>query len=141
MTLFRRNGKREDYRGGRSEASIIEWIKKKTGPLSSHVDGSALKLLEGNVKRAIAYIGPMEGNLFEAHMGAAKNGEISDSFEFFHTTDISVAEHFGLHGAGIVILRNFDERVITYNGEHNAEALGAFASAKSTPRLINFDED
>ena len=139
--FFRRNGQRSDYGGGRNEASITGWIKKKTGPPSSPVDGAALKEKDGKVKRAIAYIGPLEGDLFEAHMGAAKNVALADSFEFFHTSDVSVAEHFGLHGAGVVILRNFDEAVTPYTGAHNAEALAAFAKTKVTARLINFDED
>lgn len=42
---------------------------------------------------------------------------------------------------GIVIVRNFDEQLTTYEGEATKEALVAFAKSKTTARLINFDED
>ena len=103
--------------------------------------GEALKEKSGKVKRAVAYIGPLEGDLFEAHMAAAKNVSLADSFEFYHTSDADVAEHFGLSGSGIVILRNFDDGVTPYTGAHTAEALGDFAKTLISPRLINFDED
>jgi len=57
-----------------------------------------------------------------------------------HTDDVSVFEHFGMSGAGIVVLRNFDEPVVHFSGSSVGD-LKNFASSHSNARLINFDED
>ena len=103
--------------------------------------GEALKEKNGKVKRAVAYIGPLEGDLFEAHMAAAKNVSLADSFEFYHTSDADVAEHFGLSGSGIVILRNFEEPVLRYTGPKNRTKLVEFIVKYSKPALTNFDQN
>lgn len=93
------------------------------------------------VKKAIAYIGPLEGKLFEMHMAAAKTASLADTYEFFHTSDESAFGDFDLSAPGIVVLRNFDEPILHYTGERTESALIEFAKSKTTARLINFDED
>jgi protein disulfide-isomerase A1 len=102
---------------------------------------AALKDKKGNVKKAIAYVGPAEGALFEMHMAAAKTPSLADTYEFYHTSDESAFGDFDLEHAGIVLIRNFDEPLLHYSGAHTTEALIEFAKSKTTPRLINFDED
>lgn len=119
----------------------MQWIKKKTGPPSEQVSGADLVGKKTTVKKAIAYIGPLDTELFAAHNAAAKDPAVADAFEFLHTSDESVAGDFGLSGPGIVIIRNFDENLTTYSGDATKEAIVAFAQSKLTPRLINFDED
>lgn len=136
-----RNGQRSDYTGGRNEATILSWIKKKTGPPSEALTAAALRDKKTQVKKAIAYIGPLEGKLYELHQTAAKNPSLSDTFEFFHTSDENAFGDFDLSAAGIVIMRNFDEPLVHFEGEHTDHGLLEWAKSKTTPRLINFDED
>lgn len=65
---------------------------------------------------------------------------MADVFEFFHTSD-AVGADYGLTEAGIVVLRNFDEPLLTYSGEATAAGITEFVKSKQVPRLINFDED
>lgn len=52
------NGQRSDYTGGRNEETIVNWIKKKTGPPSSEITGEQLAIKKLSVKKAVVYIGP-----------------------------------------------------------------------------------
>jgi protein disulfide-isomerase A1 len=104
------------------------------------LSGDAIKAKKGSVKKAIAYVGPLEGDLFDMHQNAAKVGDLADSWEFMHTDDVSVLEHFGMSGAGIVVLRNFDEPVVHFSGNSIGD-LKNFTASHSNARLINFDED
>jgi protein disulfide-isomerase A1 len=140
LTFFRSSGVKQDYTGGRSEETITSWIKKKTGPPSAPVTGEELAAKKSTLKRAVVYIGALEGDLYNAHIAAAKNPSLADTFEFLHTSD-AVGADYGLTGTGIVVLRNFDEPVLAYAGDATAAGLADFVSSKATPRLINFDED
>lgn len=134
------NGQRSDYTGGRNEETIVNWIKKKTGPPSSEITGEQLAIKKLSVKKAVVYIGPQDSELFAIHKAVAKNPAVADVFEFYHTSD-AVGADYGLTEAGIVVLRNFDENLLTYSGEATEAALTDFVKSKVTPRLINFDED
>jgi protein disulfide-isomerase A1 len=134
------NGNKSDYTGGRTADTIVSWIKKKTGPPSELKSGADLKAMQGDIKKAIVYVGALEGELFEAHQAAAATG-LGDAFQFLHTADADVASHFGLDGSGVVVIRNFDEALSAYSGAATKEALSAFAEGLQTPRLVNFDED
>ena len=131
---------RSDYTGGRTEDTIVNWIKKKTGPPSEQITGDQLAVKKGTVKKAVVYIGPLEGDLYNIHIATAKNPTLADAFEFYHTSD-AVGADYGLTGAGVVVLRNFDEPLLAYTGDATEAGLTEFVSSKVTPRLINFDED
>jgi hypothetical protein len=96
------------YNGGRTEDTIVQWIKKKTGPPSEQLTGEALVAKIGAVKKAVAFVGATDSALFAAHVAAAKDPSIAESFEFYHTTDETVAADLGLSGPGLVVIRNFD---------------------------------
>jgi hypothetical protein len=42
---------------------------------------------------------------------------------------------------GVVVIRNFDENLSTYDGDATKDGIVAFASLKKNARLINFSED
>jgi len=134
------NGNKSDYTGGRTSDTIVSWIKKKTGPPSELKSGADLKAMQGDIKKAVVFVGALEGELFEAHQAAAATG-LGDSFQFLHTADADVASHFGLDGSGVVVVRNFDEALSAYSGAATKDAIVAFAEGLQTPRLVNFDED
>jgi len=133
---FFRGGNATEYNGGRNEAAITGWIKKKTGAPSEVVSGTQFLQRKDKAKKAIAYIGPLSGAEFEAHQAAAKS-DLADVFEFFHTSDTVT----GFDGHGVWVLRSFDEPVLKFTGDANASALEAWARSKQTAKLINFDEE
>lgn len=135
---FFRSGQRSDYTGGRNEAGITGWIQKKLGPVSEELSGDAMKKLKDSATRAIVYVGPTSGDLYDTFILAAKS-ELGEPYQFKHTTDESVATEFGLDGPGISIIRNFDEKITPYKGGAKAEELVALGKSLKLARLMDFD--
>jgi protein disulfide-isomerase A1 len=97
------------------------------------------KTAEGRLN--LSYFGDLAGDLYDAFMGAAKNPAISETYQFFHTTDTACGEKFGLSGSGLALSRRFDDSPLQYSGEANSDAIVDFAKSSSVPILISFSED
>lgn len=85
------------------------------------------------------FFGDHEGAAFDNFMSAAKNSDL-EKFTFFHT-GAECAKDFGVEAPGVAISRNFDEPKVAYTGEHEVEALSAWAKANSVPTIFEFGED
>ena len=130
-----------DYGGGRTKDTIVEWINKKTGPVSLEVDCAGMETKAGEATLALSYFGAQEGDLWDNYMNAARNPAISEKFQFFHTTDGDCASKFGASAPGIGLSRRFDESPMGYAGAATEDEIVAFAKKASVPRLITFSED
>jgi len=135
------HGTKMDYTGGRTKDTIVEWINKKTGPVSAEVDCAGMESKAGEAQLALSYFGAMEGDLWDNYMNAARNPAISEKFQFFHTTDGDCASKFGASAPGIGLSRRFDESPLGYGGAATEDEIVAFAKKASVPRLITFSED
>lgn len=135
------HGTKMDYTGGRTKDTIVEWINKKTGPVSAEVDCAGMEAKTAEVDLALSYFGALEGDLWDNFMNAARNPAISEKFNFFHTTDGDCASKYGASAPGIGLSRRFDESPLAFGGAANEEEIIAFAKGASVPRLITFSED
>jgi len=72
-------------------------------------------------------------------MSAAKDPSV-EKFSFFHT-DKDCAADYGVTAPGAVIVRNFDEPKVVYDGDNDLEKLVAFMKANSTPTIFEFSDD
>jgi len=131
---FFNQGTKQDYTGGRTKDTIIDWINKKTGPVSTEVTCETMATKTAEAKLAISYNGALEGDLWDAFMKGAKNPSISEKYQFFHTTETSC-------GSGISLSRNFDESPLAYAGGLTEDEIVEWAKTASVPRLIEFSED
>jgi len=138
---FFNQGNKMDYTGGRTKDTIIDWINKKTGPVSVEVDCAKMESSTADAKLALAYFGSLDGDLYEAFMKGAKNPAISEKYTFFHTSDADCASKYGVAAPGIALARNFDESPLAYAGGADENAIVKFAKDSSVPRLITFSED
>ena len=135
------HGTKMDYNGGRTKDTIVDWINKKTGPVSAEVDCAGMESKTAEAQLALSYFGAQEGDLWDNYMNAARNPAISEKFSFFHTTDGDCASKFGAAAPGIGLSRRFDESPLGYGGAATEEEIVAFAKKASVPRLITFSED
>lgn len=103
--------------------------------------GSELNIKHNTVKKAIVYIGPLEGALYDLHQEASNVTEISDVWEFMHSDDLTVLPEFHLTKPGIIVLRNFDEPMLEYTGFTDLVSFKEFTEKKKQPRLIDFSEE
>jgi protein disulfide-isomerase A1 len=135
------NGTKSEYNGGRTKDTIIEWINKKTGPVSLEVDCAAMEEKTSESNLSVSYFGAQEGDLWENYMKSARNPAISEKFQFFHTSDGDCAAKFETSAPGVSITRRFDESPLPYSGAAVEDDIVAFAKGASVPRLITFSED
>lgn len=122
-----------DYTGGRTKDTIVEWINKKTGPISKEVDCDAMQAATADTKLALSYFGAFDGDLYNAFMSSARNPSISEKYSFFHTTDASCASKYGAKAPGISLSRTFDNSPVAYTGSSNEDEIVAFAKKASVP--------
>jgi len=134
-------GQKQDYTGGRTEDTIVNWIKKRTGPPSDEVDCDAMVAKTGDSKFAISYFGELAGDLYDAFMGAAKDAGLGEKAAFYHTTDADCASKFGASAPGVALSRAFDESPLAYGGAAATADVVSWAKAASVPTLIEFSED
>merc|ERR1712160_131719 len=87
----------------------------------------------------LVFFGDHEGAAFDNFMSAAKSPDL-EKFAFFHT-GAECAKDFGVEAPGVAISRNFDEPKVAYTGEHEVEALSAWAKANSVATIFEFGED
>ncbi|CEL96760.1 unnamed protein product [Vitrella brassicaformis CCMP3155] len=76
---FFRNGQAEEYDGGRTEPTIIEWIEKRTGPAVRVVTGEELeKLKKDKDILMVAFVKDQEAELFKTYEKVAdKNRDLA----------------------------------------------------------------
>jgi len=130
-----RNGKREDYTGGRTKDTIIQWINKKTGPASKELACDQFDQVKAQL--SAVFFGDFEGDLFNIFMDVAKS---SESFTFFHASSACAAEH-GAKINGVSVFRSFDSSPVHFDGEASFGALNQWLETSAIPMLINFSED
>jgi protein disulfide-isomerase A1 len=130
-----------DYNGGRTKDTIIEWLNKKTGPVSAEVDCAAMEAKTAEATLALSYFGAAEGDLWDNYMKSARNPMISEKYQFYHTSDADCASKFGATAPGVAISRRFDESPLAYSGAAAEDDIVAWAKGSSVPRLITFSED
>ena len=130
-----------NYNGGRTKDTIIEWLNKKTGPVSAEVDCAAMEAKTAEATLALSYFGAAEGDLWDNYMKSARNPMISEKYQFYHTSDADCASKFGATAPGVAISRRFDESPLAYSGAAAEDDIVAWAKGASVPRLITFSED
>jgi len=138
---FFNQGAKQEYTGGRTKDTIIEWVNKKTGPVSKEVDCAGMTTAVSENALALSFFGALEGEMYDAYIKAAKNPTISEKYSFLHTTDADCASGFGSPSTGLSLSRRFDESPLAYSGAASEEEIVAWAKTASVPTLITFSED
>jgi protein disulfide-isomerase A1 len=132
--VFFRNGKREDYTGGRTKDTIVQWINKKTGPASIEL---ACEFIKPTDSLSAVFFGDFEGELFSLFMDVAKSNE---GYTFFHSAGSCAAEH-GAKNPSVSVFRSFDQSPVHFDGDNTFAALSQWLDNSSIPKLITFSED
>lgn len=89
----------------------------------------------------MAYIGDLEGELFDIFMTAAKLDFLSMRYSFLHTSDTSCADIVGASAPGIGATRNFDDSPVGYTGGADLDEIVEWAKNTAIPKMIEFSEN
>lgn len=134
---FFTNGTPSEYNGGRTEAEIVSWMKKKTGPatksLSTVADVEAFST-EGEV--VVVYFGSNAAQIETFNKVAKSNDDIL----FGTTHDEEAFAKFEVKAGTVVLFKKFDDKRNDLTEEFTEESLKAFVSKNSSPLVMKFDE-
>jgi len=133
---FFKNGDKTgmEYGGGRTEDEIVAWITKKSGPPALSVSGAdaANALKEENDVVFVTF-----GEDTTVFLAAA------DSYDaaVFAVLDAEAAAALDVQSGSAVLLKNFDNGRIEYDGDNTAEDMVKFVKLEGIPLVSEFNEE
>jgi len=134
LKLFR-SGNPIDFDSGRSQADIVNWLQKKTGPVSVLIN--TVEQLEEFLKKAgsklIAFLAgdKDDSEEYKHWISTAQSGKIDD-FLAAHVTDKAL---FGEHKAPSLHLHKEGEDTVSYAGEFDNTNLLKFIESEGFPLI------
>ena len=136
------NGQPIDYKGGREEKDMKQWIENRSNPKATLLSNvSELDKLE-TLKLAVLYVLP-EGDA----SAKAKFEAVASTFEkvpFLYTHDESVKEKYETNEKYVlVIYRNFDDgkKFLMNNEELSTDTIKTFFNSLRYPLVMDFDQE
>jgi protein disulfide-isomerase A1 len=131
------NGSPIDYNGGRTQADIVNWIKKKTGPPSTAVaDAAALEQQKKDNKVLAVFFGTEGSDEYKAFQAAALS---LDAVPFVHTFDAALLEANG--GNAFTLFTQHNNGAAHFSGAFNKDALLAHIAEHRFPTVMDFEGD
>ncbi|CAK9858670.1 unnamed protein product [Sphagnum jensenii] len=141
--LFFIDGLPKRYTGERVSDGIVMWVKKKTGPaidfVKSESDAEEL-LLQVDTPLAVAFLENFEGKDAEELTAVARQ---EDGILFYMTSDADVAKIFSLNknAPALVLWKKENEKLSTFDGAFEREAISEFLSANKLPLVVTFNHE
>ncbi|GAB5355043.1 hypothetical protein AAMO2058_000172100 [Amorphochlora amoebiformis] len=132
--IWFKNGKSKEYDGGRTQDTIVSWVKKKIGPVLTLLeDADAIEKFKASAPAVVI------AKISDEDIASLKAvAEDSDS-PVAYITDAKVAEEAGVDG--VVVFKTFDEKKVVYDGEMEVKALAAFVSGESIPLVMTWKDN
>ena len=133
LKLFKHGTVRE-YGGGRTEATIVSWVKKKTGPatktLLTSTDVESFRTTADVV--VVGFLGDGSSALEEFQKAADNFDNIP-----FGVAPAELAVEFGAIDGAIRLFRTFDSGDITFSDD-DLSRIASWVEAKSLPLVVPF---
>jgi protein disulfide-isomerase A1 len=134
-----KNGKPSDYNGGRTEAEIVSWINKKSGPAvhTIRTEDDLLKFQESHNVFTLGLFGSADSD------SAKKFSQLASSDElhvFAVSTEEQVRNKLGVASDTVVVIKNFDDlrSDLSVAGGFDNDEVATFVMGSSTPLIQEF---
>lgn len=137
---FFRNGQPIEYTGGRDSASIIQWVKKKTGPVAKPLKtvDEAKEFQESAEVVVIGFFKKEDSEKAKAFLDTAAT---LDDTLFAITSDDKVFKEHKMSSDGVLLLKKFDDGRVEYDGELEAKALKSWIQINSLALVNEFTQE
>lgn len=107
LKVFKK-GTATDYEGGRTESTIVSYMKKKVGPSAKPLDSveAAEKFIEAADVAIVGFFSDAESDAAKVFLAAA---DISDDFAFGITSDAAVKAKYDISSDTATVFKTYDE--------------------------------
>jgi len=127
-------GQESEYKGGRTKQEIIDWISKKTGPPSRPMaSADTLEELKNESKVMVAYFGSESDAEYVTYTTFAATYE---GITFAHSFN---AELNAANSGKVVLFKQFDEKMNTFEGDVTADRLKSFVEENRYEVVMPFE--
>ncbi len=139
------NGQAKEYTGGREEETILQWIKKKTGPPAVKV--SSIDQLEKLKKENEVFVLGLFSSDAEAASFLSVAADIESAAFGIAVGSAEVDAIKAAAGAtsgapAIILFKHFDEGKAVYSGStSDIPAIDKFVNGNSLPLVVPFSQD
>lgn len=137
LKLFR-NGKPapNDLNGVRQFQNVIDWLKKKTGPIAVEIDNvnAAEKFIRSEAVTIIGFFTDRESDEVETFLNAA---DTIDDYRFGITSNDDVYAKYGAKSGSIMLFK--EDKNSVFEGEVSKSAIFEFVAVQSAPVIVDFN--
>merc|ERR1712159_34011 len=130
------SGKAQEYGGGRDHDSIVQWLKKKTGPSTVKLTDKASLDAFAKDHEAVLLGLFQDGDAEFAEFEKAAAGL---SIPVGVTADPDLAQQYT--PSKVVMVQKFDDKLAKYSGAMSSGEIAEWATANSMPLVIQFTQE
>jgi protein disulfide-isomerase A1 len=137
---FFRNGQPIEYTGGRDAQSIVQWIKKKTGPVAKSLKtvDEVKAFQESADVVVVGFFKKEDSDKAKAFLDVAAT---LDDTPFGIASDAAVFKEYKVSDDGAVLFKKFDEGRHDYDGEYETKALKSWIQVSSLALVNEFTQE
>jgi protein disulfide-isomerase A1 len=134
---FFNNGEAEEYGGGNTEDEIVQWMRRKTGPLSKVLSNVAeVTAFAAGSDISVVFFGT-NASLHTVFLELAK---AYDDIQFGECISEECLTNYKLTNGNVLVFRKFDSNNAELKTEYSAEDLKFFIDGSSVKLVSPFDE-
>uniref|UniRef100_A0A5S6R305 Protein disulfide-isomerase n=1 Tax=Trichuris muris TaxID=70415 RepID=A0A5S6R305_TRIMR len=135
---FFKEGNMMDYTGGRDADSIVQWLKRKTGPVAKELTSAAdAKEFAATGVAVVGFFKNRESDKAKKYLEVAG---VVDNLMFGITSDNGVYKELKADGDGIILFKPFDDGRATYDGQYESEEMKKWLYVNSLPLVNEFSQ-
>ncbi|KAI8907856.1 thioredoxin-like protein [Gorgonomyces haynaldii] len=127
-----RDGVASEYKGERTEESIVSTMKKQLLPAVSVLEGADLS--EFTSSDRVVVVGFFNEGKEKEQFSAVAN-QLRDEFLFGVSSDEKAFKKYGVSAPAIVLFKKFDEGKDVYEGDFSSQSISAFIGTASVPLM------
>ena len=138
---FFKNGVAQDYNGGRTADTIVQWLEKKSGPAAKSLTTTeeATAFVKDN---QVAVIGFFKDPFAKEAVAFATAADANEEVNFAVTSNSAIFSQFEvIDDAAVVLLKKFDEGRNNLEGDITVETVADFVNANALPLVVDFNTD
>lgn len=137
---FFRSGKPGDYAGGRTGPEIVNWLKKKTGPVAQQLDdvATAKALVEKEELLAVGFFKDQTSDAAKAYLEVAS---LLDDIVFAITSNQDVASEYKVSGDAVALFKQFDDGRVDLKESFDTTTIKEFISGNRMPLVTEFTQE